>query len=676
MAKKPRLLTDPQARVEELRTLIREFDRLYYEQDAPRVSDSEYDNLKLELKTLEEKYPELDRSDSPTHLVGGQARSDFAKVKRSVKMGSLNNAFSEEELREFETRALRAIELKPDKESIRAPWSYVGEYKMDGLAVELLYEQGQLVTASTRGDGLVGEDITANMKVLSAVPKNLKKPLSIEVRGEVFIGIEDFKKLNEERMREDEEPFANPRNAAAGSLRQLDPQVTAKRPLRLYCYSLGRTLDVPSQTQTELLDFFESLGLPTNPHHIASKDLEGIIQFFRKAAAERARLPYEVDGIVCKVNEFKYRERLGETSNHPRWAIALKFDAPMAVTELEDIDVQVGRTGILTPVAVLKPVLIGGVTVTSASLHNEDEIQRLDVRIGDQVELVRSGDVIPKVVGIKEEARKGRRLRHFVMPNQCPICKTPVVMSEGLVGRRCPNFNCPAQIEGRLIHFASKDALNMEGVGPQWIAQFLEKGWLKKPSDFFDLTESQLLGLDRMGEKLAKKLIASIQSKRRTSLSRLIYGLGIPHVGETLALRLSKKLGSLDELLKISRDGLLDIEDFGEIVADAVIDYRDKHAAEIKRLQNILEIEKPQTSRGPWKGRNFVLTGTLNSMKRSEAEQKIEALGGMTQSSVTKSTSTVIAGADPGSKLEKARKLGIDVWDEDRFNREIQKASK
>jgi len=661
-------LEEARQEVESLREQIRLHRQKYHDEDSPLISDSEYDNLVLKLQTLEEKYPPLDSPDSPTHQVGGKTRADFAKVKHSIKMLSLENAFVADDLVAFETRAKRTLGLKEKK----TPWTYFAEYKMDGLAVEIVYEKGRLKVASTRGDGSVGEDITPNVLQLKSVPSKLRKPISLEVRGEMFMEIRDFEKLNEERKKEELPLFANPRNAAAGSLRQLDPSITASRPLKLFCYGTGLALEASVNSQAELIEFFEGLGLPINPDSRKCGDIDEVMEFHSQAKKRREKLGYQIDGVVIKIDDFHFRDELGYTSNHPRWAIAYKFDSPTAVTVLNDIEVQVGRVGTLTPVAVLEPVQIGGVTVTSATLHNEDEIARLDVRIGDKVEVTRSGDVIPKVLSVKKEERAGKRLRTFQMPDRCPSCGTRVVQEEGFVGRRCPNIQgCPAQVEGRLIHFASKSALNMEGVGPQWIAQFIEKGWLKRPSDFFAITEVQLRTLERMGEKLAKKLVDSIQNSRRTTLGRAIYGLGILHVGETMAEKLADRLQKLTDLNSLKMEDLLQVEDIGETVAESILEFRDENRDEIGRLAKILIIEAKVPLEGPWLGKNFVLTGSLKSMSRGEAQKKIESRGGKVQSAVTKATSIVVVGEDPGSKLDKAHKLGVTVWDEKKFSGEL-----
>ncbi len=653
-------------RIKELKSQIDRHNRLYHEKDAPEISDAEFDNLVLELKKLEAEHPEWASESSPTKKIGGKARSDFDKITHSIPMLSLDNAFEAEDVLAFESRALRIIE------KTSPPWSYFCEFKMDGLAIELVYDRGSLSKASTRGDGTVGEDITENVRRIACIPQNLKSPVSAEIRGEVFMKISDFQALNRSREKSDESIFVNPRNAAAGSLRQLDPEVTAQRPLSFFAYGMGLPLDIEAKSQSELLKKFQALGVPVNPDTRLCESIEDVIKFYNETKTRREKLPYEIDGVVVKVNEFSSQDLLGSTSNHPRWAVAYKFDAPRATTTLKDIEVQVGRTGVLTPVAVLEPVFCGGVTVSSATLHNEEEIARLDLKIGDEVEIIRSGDVIPKVLSVRKEARKSRKIKNFVMPDHCPSCGSKVVLEKGLVGRWCPqSTKCPAQIEGRLIHFASKDALNMEGVGPQWISRFYEDGLIKLPSDFFSLTPEKILKFERMGEVLAKKMIQSIQARKQTSLARLIYGLGIPNVGETLAQKIAKQVRNLKGLLNVSQTELLQIEDVGEIVADSIIHFRNDFDSEIKKLSELIQFEAVKSKAGPWLGKNFVLTGSLSGFTRSEAQRLIEERGGSSQSSVTKTTHVVIAGAEAGSKLKKAQDLGIEIWDEARFVKEL-----
>lgn len=665
---KKALKPDLAARIRDLKAQIERHSKLYYEKDAPEISDSEYDNLVLELKKIEEEHPELITPDSPTQKVGGKARDDFAKVTHSIPMISLENAFEEQDVVDFENRAKRFLNLK----DAQVPWSYFCEYKMDGLAVELVYKNGKLALASTRGDGVVGEDITENIRMISMIPKTLKKPVSIEVRGEVFMKKKDFDRLNEERAHAGEPEFANPRNAAAGSLRQLDASVTARRPLSFFAYGLGVAGDCKARSQSEMHEVFQSWGLPVSAESRLTSNIPSVIQFYSAALARRDSLNYEIDGVVVKINEFSFQEELGTTANHPRWAIAYKFEAPKALTTLEKIEIQVGRTGILTPVAVLKPVFVGGVTVSSATLHNEEEIERLDIRVGDEVELIRSGDVIPKIVAVRKDARGKRHLPVYQMPEKCPSCGTRVVQDEEMVGRRCPNTkDCPTQIEQRLIHFASKNALNMEGIGPQWISQFYKQGFARHPSDLFSMTKDQLMQLERMGDKLAEKMLASIASRKETTLARAIYGLGIQHIGETLAEKIAKRCDNLDDLLSLSKEDLLKIEDVGEIVAHSVVSFCRENKVEIQKLSKLLKFQKRKTISGKWSGMNFVVTGTLSKYSRSEIHQKIEDLGGAHQSAVTKATHVLIVGEDAGSKLDKARKLGIEIWDEKRLAKEL-----
>jgi DNA ligase (NAD+) len=651
-------------RIEDLRRQIASHDQRYYEQDQPTISDADYDRLKRELERLEEAHPELKSSSSPTQKVGGRARDDFAKVTHAVKMLSLDNAFSFEDVMSFEKRALRFLELD------QTPWGYLCELKMDGLAVELLYEKGEFVLGSTRGDGSVGEDITENLRALKSIPQRLNKKIDLEVRGEIFILKDDFQKLNKQRAEQEENLFANPRNAAAGSLRQLDPQVTGSRPLKIFFYGMGRRLDCPAESQSEMLDFFTSVGLPTNPKRKVVSSLSEAQTFYESTQKARNELPYEVDGCVLKIDEFKFHDQLETTAKSPRWAVAWKFDAQIAETTLEAVEFQVGRTGTITPVAVLKPVNVGGVMVRNASLHNQDEIERLDVKIGDQVEITRAGDVIPKVLAVKTRSENGTSIR---FPKNCPECDQALKRDPEMAAWRCENESCPAQVEGRLIHFASKDAMNMEGMGPQWIHALVEAKLLRLPSDFFKLREADLMPLERMGEKLAAKLIASVQASRRTTLARALYGLGITHIGESLAQKMTKRLSSFQDLLKLSRDELLEIEDVGGIVADSLIEGRKRLKEEMLALDQILEFEKSLVKQesNRFAGMSFVLTGTLSAMTRDEAKQKIEAHGGSVGNTVTKKTSVVVVGAEAGSKKDKAIALGITIWDEEKFLKSI-----
>jgi len=651
-------------RLKDLRKQISRHDELYYGSDAPEISDREYDALVEELKSIEKQYPDLIDMSSPTQTVGGAARKEFGKVKRSVKMLSLENAFSESDLRDFEKRALRSLgKASP-------PWTYVVEHKMDGLAVELSYKMGRLETASTRGDGETGENITENVKRLKSIPQKLSQPLSVDVRGEVFLETKDFEKLNKQRASLGESLFANPRNAAAGSLRQLNPEVTAHRPLKIFCYGISepRLLGVDSHLQ--MLEQLASLGLPVNPHRKTCQNLEEVMKFYRSTEKQRKSLPFEIDGIVVKINSLLAQEELGATNKSPRWAVALKFESPAAASQLIGVEFQVGRTGVITPVAFLEPVQIGGVSVQSASLHNEDEIERLDIRLKDKVFITRAGDVIPKVLGVAE---RGPGSRPIVFPKTCPSCSQNLVRQESMAAWVCKNHDkCPAQSEGRLIHFVSKEALNIEGLGPQWIRSLMQHGKLTRFSDIFRLTKADLMELDRMGEKLASKLLESIEKSKDTTLARVIFGLGIPQVGQTSASKIAGTLNRLTELCEKTLVELEEIPDVGSVVADSIQEYSQKLRPEITDLEKALRIQaQKRVTTGPWAGKTFVLTGSLSQFTRDQAKSLIEERAGSLSSSVSKKTSVVVFGAEPGSKLSKAQALQIEVWDEDRFVKEL-----
>lgn len=655
-------------RVKKLRKEIEDHNRLYYELDQPAISDQEYDALVAELRALEEKYPSLKTKGSLLEKVGGKARSDFKKVPHKIPMLSLDNAFREEDVKAFESRAVRAF--KHDSE---IPWTYLIEHKLDGLAIEIRYKNGDLIMGSTRGDGETGEDVTQNIKTISSLPHRLKKKKTIEVRGEVFLEKEDFQRLNKERQREGESLFANPRNAAAGSLRQLDPSITAQRPLRVFFYGMGERLDLKAKSQKELLEEFIELGLPVSSHHQVCTDLKDAIDFYNKTLRNRDHLPFEIDGCVIKINEFNYQDELGVTAKSPRWAIAYKFESPVAFTTLLGCDFQVGRTGVITPVASLQPVSIAGVMIQSATLHNEDEIHRLGIKIGDEVEITRAGDVIPKVLRVSK--KKGKT--EILFPKKCPSCQTKLLRESDMAAWFCPNRSgCPDQIEARLIHFVSKDALNIEGLGAQWISILLKKSLIEKASDIFSLNKSDLLSLDRMGERLADNILKAITASKETNLARAIFAIGIPHVGQTIAQKISKKVKSLSDVYRLNKEALMEIPDIGETVAEAVIESSHWLKEEAQKLDQILSYKEPAKASGEWSDKNFVLTGSLSGFTRSEAKEKIEALGGHVQSSVNKQTHVLVVGEEPGSKLDKAKKIGVQVWSEDQFLKALNQKTK
>jgi DNA ligase (NAD+) len=658
---------DPRAEIEKLRGQINHHNYLYHVLDAPEISDPEYDKLMRRLEALERAHPELVTPDSPTQRVGAAPSEKFAAVKHRRMMMSLQNAMDAEEMGEFDARVKRL--LKTDDVE------YVAEIKLDGLSVELVYEDGALAVASTRGDGENGEDVTANIRTIKSVPLKLLKsshgkiPKLLEVRGEVIFARKAFERLNAERERAGEPVFANPRNAAAGSLRQLDPKITASRPLDIFLYAPGVIEGAEFDSQWEFLHAIRQLGLRTNPLSRICKGVDKVLAYWDEMTEQRDRLDYDADGVVAKVNSYRLQAQLGEVSRSPRWAIAYKFKAQQAETLLERIELQVGRIGSLTPVAKLKPVALAGVTISNASLHNLDEIRRKDIRAGDTVLIERAGDVIPYVVRVTKEGRP--RAKPFEMPRHCPECGGAVVHEEGEVAYFCVNANCPARMRESIRHFASKNALDIEGLGDKLVAQLVENGMVKELDDIFGLTREQLAGLERMAEKSARNVIDAITKARATALDRVINGLGIRHVGEHTARQLAMRFGTLEALTEASEDELLAVRDIGPEVARSVREYFDepRNLKAVKRLVRILEIEKPRqaTGRGALRDKTFVLTGGLDSMTREEAERRVMEAGGRVTSSVSRKTDYVVAGAEPGSKLRKAQGLGVKVLDEKGF---------
>ncbi|MGA8026827.1 MAG: NAD-dependent DNA ligase LigA [Bryobacteraceae bacterium] len=652
-------------RAENLRKQLEHHEYLYYVLDQPEITDAEYDALMRELRDLESAHPELRTPDSPTQRVGGQPREGFVKVPHSSPMLSLDNALNEQELRDFDTRVRTLLKSEG--------YEYVAELKLDGLSMAAHYSGGSFQQALTRGSGAVGEDVTVNARTIRSLPLRIRKQPVLEqpfeVRGEVVMQRRSFERLNEERERADLSRFANPRNAAAGALRALDPSVTAARQLDYFTYFLLHDGGPLLASHWQSLETLSKAGFKVNPCRKQCKSLEDLLGFIREWETKRDTLPYEIDGVVAKVDSIKQQEKLGWTSKAPRWAIAFKYPARQASTVLEHIEVQVGRTGALTPVAHLKPVTVGGVTVSRATLHNEDEIARLGVEIGDTVLVERSGDVIPKIVRVVEH---GRNRHRFTMPAACPVCGGHIVREEGEAASRCVNTNCPARLRESLLHFASRGVMDIDGMGDALVDQLLKRGLVDNIADLYRLTVEQLLELERMGKKSASKVIQNIDHSRSQPLPRVLNGLGIPFVGERTAQILAGHFGSLDEIANASTDSLQEVNEVGPKVADSIRQFfaegRNRELVERLRAAGLhFTGPKEAPKKGPLTGLTFVLTGTLPTLKREEAKERIEAAGGKVAGSVSSKTSYVVAGEDAGSKLDKARDLKVPVIDEERL---------
>jgi DNA ligase (NAD+) len=669
---------EARSRIEDLRTLILYHNRRYYQLDDPEISDAEYDGLMREVQTLEAQYPDLAAPDSPTMRVGAPPLEKFRTFTHLTAMLSLANAFSDEEIREFDLRCTRFL-------GSETTIGYTVEPKLDGLAVNLLYEGGSLSIGSTRGDGTVGEDVTHNLRTIPTIPLVIPRhadtavqtsvdirpvPERIEVRGEVCMELDAFRKLNRRREEEGEAPFANPRNAAAGSLRQLDSRVTAQRPLTMFCYSIGTAEGAVFRTQREVLRALAAWGFTVNTLIQPAADIEACIRYYHHIGTIRDTLPYEIDGIVIKVDDLALQERLGSVARSPRWALACKFAAVQEQTRIEAIVVQVGRTGVLTPVAVMKPVRVGGVTVSRATLHNQDEIERKDLRIGDTVVVQRAGDVIPEVVEVIKSLRTGAE-QPFVMPERCPECGSHVVRLEGEVAHRCIGMACPAQSRERIAHFASRGALDIEGLGDKMVAQLVTAGLINDPADLFLLTKEQLLGLERMGEISVKKLLTATARAKNPPLDRLIFALGIRHVGEQTSKRLALAYGSLEALAAATSEDLEKLRDIGPEVAASIAGFFrepvNQNVIDKLKKAGIVPQAVIRPQRAPLAGKSFVFTGALSRMSRNEAKTLVESLGGSVTGSITNTTDYVVAGLTAGSKREKARREGITILDEDAF---------
>ncbi|WPZ18669.1 NAD-dependent DNA ligase LigA [Geobacillus subterraneus] len=659
-------------RAAELRERLNRYGYEYYVLDRPSVPDAEYDRLMRELIAIEEQYPELKTSDSPTQRIGGPPLEAFRKVMHRVPMMSLANAFHEGDLRDFDRRVRQEV----------GEAAYVCELKIDGLAVSVRYEDGYFVQGATRGDGTTGEDITENLKTIRSLPLRLNEPVSLEARGEAFMPKASFLRLNKERQARGEELFANPRNAAAGSLRQLDPKVAASRQLDLFVYGLANAEELGIDSHSAALGYLQALGFKVNPERRRCATIDEVIAFVNEWHEKRPQLPYEIDGIVIKVDSFAKQRQLGATAKSPRWAIAYKFPAEEVVTTLIGIEVNVGRTGVVTPTAILEPVRVAGTTVQRATLHNEDFIREKDIRIGDAVIIKKAGDIIPEVVGVVVDRRDGDEVP-FTMPTHCPECKSELVRLEGEVALRCLNPKCPAQLRERLIHFASRAAMNIEGLGEKVVTQLFNAGLVRDVADLYRLTKEQLVSLERMGEKSAANLLTAIEASKQNSLERLLFGLGIRYVGAKAAQLLAEHFETMERLEAATKDELMAVPEIGEKMADSITTYFSQPEAvellnELRTYGvNMAYKGRKRTAETPASsvlaGKTVVLTGKLASMSRNEAKEQIERLGGRVTGSVSRSTDIVIAGEDAGSKLDKAQQLGIEIWDETRFLQEISR---
>lgn len=664
---------DIKKRVEELTNILNDANYKYYVLDEPTITDQEYDKYLRELEELEQKYKEFARDDSPTKRVGGEVLDSFKKVTHKIPMMSLSDVFSESEVVNFDERI--------KKEGIRP--QYVCELKIDGLSVSLLYEHGKLVRAATRGDGVVGEDITHNVKTIKSVPLTLNEDIDIEVRGEIYMSKKSLEKVNLERIKNGEKPLQNARNGAAGSIRQLDSKVAAKRGLDVWIYHLPNPLDYGIHTHYEALEFMKKLGFKTNPNNRLVNNINEVLEFISEKNAERKSLPYDIDGIVIKVNNIDQQQELGFTAKYPKWATAYKFPAEEVLTRLNDIIFTVGRTGQITPNAVLDPVIVMGSTIARATLHNENYIKEKDLRIGDIVSIRKAGDVIPEVVEVKKERRTGNE-KNFEMIHNCPICGTTLVKKEGQVDYFCLNEHCPTRKIESLIHFAERDAMNIDGLGEKIMEDFFNFSFIRTIPDIYLLQthREDLTRLEGYGEKSVTKLLEAIEKSKSNSLEKLLFGLGIPHVGSKTAKIIASHYHNIDNIMKATLEDLSSINDIGEIIAKSIVDYFQKEDNKIiiERLKqyginmNYLgqKIIKDET----FYGKTFVLTGTMAEYKRDEAKNLIENYGGKTSSSVSKKTDVVIAGAELGSKYDKAVELGITIWSEEDFKKNIEESKR
>jgi DNA ligase (NAD+) len=651
-------------RIRKLIEVITYHDRKYFIENKPEITDQEYDRLNKELKSLEERFPELLRKDSPTQRVSEKPIENFKHIKHLIPMLSMDNTYSHEELKEFDKRVKKNL----GKTEIE----YTTEFKIDGVSVSLLYEKGKFKRGATRGDGKVGDDVSLNIKTIRSIPLEIPKkaPLVLEVRGEVFMNKKLFKKLNGEKEKIGEEPFANPRNASAGSLKLLDPRITAKRHLDVFVWGVGECKGKIFKSHFDAVAYLREIGMRTVPYIKKCKNINEVMKVCDEWQKKKETLDYEIDGMVIKVDSLKDQRKLGNTAKSPRWMIAYKFPAERALTELIDVKMQVGRTGTVTPVAILKPVHISGTTVSRATLHNFDEIKRLDIKIGDKVYIEKSGEIIPKVLEVIKDKRTGKE-KPIKIPKECPSCNTELSREEGEVALRCSNISCPALRKQAIIHFASKKAMDIDGLGASIAERLVDEKIIKDYSDLYYLNAEDLKKLDRFEEKSANNLISGVTKSKSNELNRLIFALGIRHVGEKAAWTLAKKFASLKNLAEATKETLTNINEIGPVMAQSIYTFfrNEKNKEVIERLKNAgvkttMDIKK---EREPFKGRTFVITGTLEGYTRQGAEELVRTLGGNTSSSVSKDTDFIVIGASPGSKFEKAKKLGIKILNEANF---------
>lgn len=649
---------------QKLREQINYYSELYYEKDDPAISDYEFDKLMHQLIDIEEEYPQLLTPDSPTHRVGGRASNSFEQVEHVVQMGSLQDVFSDEEVVDFDRRV---------REVVSDP-IYVVEPKIDGLSVSLEYRDGVLVRGSTRGDGFVGEDVTENIRTIRSVPLRLKRDIPfVEVRGEVYMPVASFEKVVAQQELKEEKPFKNPRNAAAGSLRQKNPKITAQRGLDIFVFNLQQIEGVQVSGHKESLDLLKELGFQVSPSYLAVDTIEKAIEEIRAIGQRRGEYSFDIDGAVVKVDSLAQREMLGATAKFPKWAVAFKYPPEEKITTLLDVEVKVGRTGALTPTAVFEPIQLAGTTVSRAVLHNQDFIDEKQIAVGDKIIVRKAGDIIPEVVAVAEHCGNPT----YQLPEYCPSCHTKVVREEGEAAIYCPNIECPAQLMRNLIHFASRNAMDIDGMGPAVLEGLVNAGWVHSPADLYDLTEEQIASLERMGKKSASNLMNALEKSKQNDLSKVIFALGIPEVGEKTAAELASAFGSMEKLSWATLEQLTALDGFGEVVAQNIVSFflEERNRVQIERLAKAgVNMESTKVKAGDtFEGKTFVLTGTLPTLKRNEAKELIESLGGKVSSSVSQKTDYVVAGEEAGSKLTKANELGITILTEEQLLQMCQK---